>query len=137
MARLRRRSTEEAASPKPPPVRRSHPGLLRRERRELLLYREHRITDLGGLAVELYRRDAWRDDLIYERCAEIVGIDARIAEIDALLRGDDTSITCSCGAALFASAHFCPNCGKRVDGIVESSSFENTMLAPPPFDEST
>ena len=71
------------------PTRRPHPGVLRRERRALLRARDERLRDLGGLTVEMYRRGAWRDDLLHERCAEVIGIDARLAEIDELLHGSE------------------------------------------------
>ena len=43
------------------------------------------LRDLGGLLVEMYRRGGFRDDLLAERSAEVIGIDSRIAEIEALL----------------------------------------------------
>ena len=40
------------------------PGALRRERRTLVRTREERIRDLGGLMLEMYRRDQLRQDLL-------------------------------------------------------------------------
>ena len=60
---------------------------LRRERRALLLLREDRLRELGGLTLEMYRRDHFNEALIVERCAELVAIEARASEIDALLAG--------------------------------------------------
>jgi hypothetical protein len=51
----------------------------------LLKARERAVSELGGLTVELYRRGGFRDDLLAERCSVIVGIDARLAEIEELL----------------------------------------------------
>jgi hypothetical protein len=103
-------------APKPSiPARRPNPGLLRRERRALLRAREERLRDLGGLTVEMYRRRAWRDDLLHERCAEVIGIDARLAEIDELLHGGEGADRCTCGAAVLRGSHFCPNCGRLLD----------------------
>jgi hypothetical protein len=103
-------------APKPSiPARRPNPGLLRRERRALLRAREERLRDLGGLTVEMYRRTAWREDLLHERCAEVIGIDARLAEIDELLHGGEGAERCSCGAAVLRGSHFCPNCGRLLD----------------------
>jgi hypothetical protein len=74
---FRRRATDaEGINP-----RRPHAGLLRRERRALLKAREDALSDLGGLLVEMYRRGAFRDDLLSERAASVVGIDGRLAEI--------------------------------------------------------
>ncbi len=67
--------------------RRAHAGVLRRERRALLKAREDTLRDLGGLLVEMYRRGGFRDDLLQERAAIVVGIDARLGEIDELLHG--------------------------------------------------
>ena len=51
---------------------------LRRERRALLLLREDRLRELGGLTLEMYRRDHFNQSLIVERCAELVAIEARV-----------------------------------------------------------
>jgi hypothetical protein len=89
---------------------------LRRERRALLLLREERLRDLGGLTLEMYRRDQWGEELIVERCAELVAIEARVSEIEALLAGARglrrrSSTICSCGAPVLIGARFCPSCG--------------------------
>ena len=60
---------------------------LRRERRALLLLREDRLRDLGGLTLEMYRRDQFNEVLVVERCAELVAIEARVSEIDAIVSG--------------------------------------------------
>jgi hypothetical protein len=132
MARLslrsRRRAEEsapaEAASPAPkaPPRRPLPPaGQLRRERRMLLRLREDRIRDLGGLVLEMYRREGFRSDLVEEQCAELVGLEDRINEIDALLaagvsaRRRARSARCECGAPILWGSHFCANCGRPLD----------------------
>ena len=33
----------------------------------------------------MYRRDRFREDLLLERCAELIGLEARIHELDVLL----------------------------------------------------
>ena len=35
--------------------------------------REQKLRDLGGLSLEMYRRDRFREDLLLERCAELIG----------------------------------------------------------------
>ena len=60
---------------------------LKRERKALLEVREERLRDLGGLALEMYKRDRFNAELVVERCAELVAIEARVQEIDALLDG--------------------------------------------------
>ncbi len=105
---LRRRArTPEGVAP-----RRPHPGALRRERRALLKAREGLVGELGGLTLEMYRRGGFRDDLLAERCAMLVGIDVRLAEIEELLHGRGHVPRCTCGAALLRGAHFCANCGR-------------------------
>jgi hypothetical protein len=99
-----------------PPVRE-----LKRERKALLLVREERLRDLGGLTLEMYKRDRFNAGLIVERCAELVAIEARIHEIDALLDGTTGlkgGAVCVCGAPLLLGARFCATCGRQVDGDV-------------------
>jgi hypothetical protein len=90
--------------------------MLRREQKVLLRAREEKLRDLGGLVVEMYRRGAFREDLLEEACADAVGIDARLAEIDDLLHGERHAPRCDCGAPILRGSHFCPNCGRALDG---------------------
>ena len=124
-------AAEAAASPTtaappaatPRAVRRALPpaGQLRRERRLLLQAREGRLRDLGGLMVEMYRRDQFRQDLLVDRCVELAQIDERLAELDTLLaasvsrgRVRDAARCADCGAPLFWGAKFCGQCGREV-----------------------
>jgi hypothetical protein len=92
---------------------------LRRERRVLLQIREDRLRDLGGLTFEMYRRDHFNEALVVERCAELVAIEARISEIDAIVSGlglrRRQQAICTCGAPLLVGARFCPSCGRRLE----------------------
>jgi hypothetical protein len=121
--RFRRAPAPDAAAPPPPTaraVRRALPpaGQLRRERRNLLVVRERRLRDLGGLMLEMYRRDQFRQDLLVDRCVELGQVEERLAELDALLaavvsRGKTRpSARCECGAPLFWGAKFCGQCGR-------------------------
>ena len=122
--RLRRAPAPDAAAPPPTAraVRRALPpaGQLRRERRALIRAREQRIRDLGGLMLEMYRRDQFRQDLLVDRCVELGQIEERLAELDALLaavvsRGRTRpSARCECGAPIFWGSKFCPQCGRAV-----------------------
>jgi hypothetical protein len=100
-----------------PPVRE-----LKRERKSLLLIREERLRDLGGLTLEMYKRDRFNAGLVVERCAELVAIEARVQEIDALLDGTVSLHTggggavCVCGAPLLLGARYCATCGRPVGG---------------------
>ena len=92
---------------------------LRRERRALLQIREDRLRDLGGLTFEMYRRDQFNEALVVERCAELVAIETRVSEIDAIVSGlglrRRQQAICSCGAPLLVGARFCPSCGRALD----------------------
>jgi hypothetical protein len=124
---LRRRAPDvEGISP-----RRPHAGVLRRERRALLKARGEALTELGGLLVEMYRRGGFRDDLLAERAAAIVGIDGRLAEIEALLHTGRHVLRCECGAPVLRGSHFCPNCGRPLEQAAEGAS-EETVIEPAP-----
>src|SRR5437868_2405167 len=119
-----RRAPATAAAPPPTPraVRRALPpaGQLRRERRALLLAREQQLRDLGGLMLEMYRRDQFRQDLLVDRCVELGRLEERLAELDALLaaavsRGKTRpAARCECGAPIFWGSKFCAQCGRPV-----------------------
>jgi hypothetical protein len=104
------------------PRRRPAPpaGDLRRERRALLRLREQKLRDLGGLSLEMYRHDRFREDLLLERCAELIGLEARIHELDVLLgstpraAGVPKTARCECGAPILWGSHFCATCGRPV-----------------------
>jgi hypothetical protein len=122
-------------------ARRPHAGVLRRERRMLLKAREAALRDLGGLLVEMYRRGGFRDDLLAEGCAGVVGIDARLAEIEDLLHTRRRTARCECGAPVLRGSHFCPNCGRPLDisagnGVVAAdAASEETVIEPAPLED--
>ncbi len=91
--------------------------MLRRERRALLKFREERLRDLGGLLLEMFRRDRFREDLVRERCQELLEIDDHLAALDSLL-GLSWALPeparCACGAPLGEDARFCAACGRSV-----------------------
>ena len=87
--------------------------------------RDEKLRDLGGLLVELYRRGSFREDLLSEACAELVGIDARLVEIDDLLHANRRLARCVCGVPILRGSHFCPNCGRLLDAPAAS---EDTVI---------
>ena len=123
-----------ADAPKGIAPRRPHAGLLRRERRALVKAREDELRELGGLLVEMYRRGAFREDLLAERSAQIVGIDVRLAEIEELLSSHGNVIRCECGAPILRGSHFCPNCGRSLPGAGREPDAvsEETVIEPAP-----
>src|SRR5258705_13537713 len=50
-------------------------GQLRRHLRELDELREGSLRDLGGLALEMYKRDRFEGKLLWSKAAEIAAID--------------------------------------------------------------
>jgi hypothetical protein len=113
--------------------RHPHAGLLRRERRALLKARETALKEIGGLLVEMYRRGGFREDLLAERAAAVVGIDARLSEIDELMHGSRKVARCQCGAPLLRGSHFCPNCGRPIDEpAAGEDAAEHTVVEPAP-----
>jgi hypothetical protein len=93
------------------------PRDLKRERKALISFREDRLRDLGGLALEMYKRDRFDAGLVVERCAELVAVEARVQEIDAMLDGSaavrgGVAAVCACGAPLLLGARFCATCGR-------------------------
>ena len=85
----------------------------------LILFREDRLRDLGGLALEMYKRDRFDAGLVVERCAEVVAVEAfaagdrRAARRERAIRGSVSAI-CICGAPLLLGARFCATCGRPV-----------------------
>ncbi|MFL5944140.1 MAG: zinc ribbon domain-containing protein [Gaiellaceae bacterium] len=122
LARFRRKGAPAGAARPGGPQRRQlpHPGQLRRERRALLRAREERLRDLGGLMLEMFRRDQFRQDLLIERCEELIALDERLQELDTLLaatvsaRRAAPAARCECGAPIVWGSHFCANCGRPV-----------------------
>jgi hypothetical protein len=124
----RQRPADDADGKAPAPSRRRYlppPSRLRRERRALLHVREERIRALGGLMLEMYRQDDFRQDVLYEQAAAIVALEERVREVDRLLaartgrtRG---GIRCSrCGTPLHAGARFCPSCGQPLQAAART-----------------
>ncbi len=92
-----------------------------RERRSLVRRREIEIRDVGGLAVEMVRRDRFKPDLLVSRASEVLALEQRIHELDAFLTASEavpramrTATACKCGAPLARGAHFCAHCGRPV-----------------------
>ncbi|HEY7207882.1 MAG TPA: hypothetical protein VH416_06535 [Gaiellaceae bacterium] len=117
-----RRSRAEAPAPDaaPPPQRRPlpPPSRLRKERRALLQAREERLRDLGGLMLEMYRRDQFRQDLLVDRCSDLLALEERVAEIDTLLAAALSirrrpAAVCECGTPIMWGSRFCSSCGKE------------------------
>jgi hypothetical protein len=60
----------------------------------------------------------------------VVGIDARLAEIDDLLHVRRHMRRCECGAPILRGSRFCPSCGRDVGSDAEVG--EATVVEPGP-----
>jgi hypothetical protein len=130
----RLRLFRRGAEPRPTAVRRPSAGVLRRERRTLRKLREERLRDLGGLLLEMYRRGSFREELLSERCADLVAIETRLAEIElALSTPRRRAPRCVCGAPILPGARFCPSCGRTLVPPATSVG-EETVIEPPPVE---
>lgn len=77
------------------------------------------LRDLGGLAMEMYRREQFREDLLTEHARDIANLEARLHELDSMLAAAaagrrTTGSRCDCGAPIIWGSHFCANCGRPV-----------------------
>lgn len=119
---LRRLPPVDSAQPAAPrAIRRPlpAPNELRRERRALIRIREDRLRNLGGLMLEMYRRDQFRQDLLVDRCSELIALDARLGEIDALLSAALSvrrrpAARCECGVPVMWGSRYCSSCGREL-----------------------
>lgn len=107
---------EVVETPAPPPE--PDPARLQRERRDLTERREIEMRDVGGLAVEMVRRDRWNPDLLVSRAHEVLALEQRMHELDSLMAAEATARSfpnaayCKCGAPLVPGVHFCGHCGR-------------------------
>jgi hypothetical protein len=107
---------EVVEGPVPPPE--PDPVRLRRERRDMTSEREVELRDVGGLAVEMVRRDRWNPELLVSRAHEVLALEQRMHEVDSLLVAEETARSfpnvahCRCGAPLVPGVHFCGHCGR-------------------------
>lgn len=71
--------------------------------------------DLGGLVYEMAIRDRIRVDVLVRRAAELQTVDAELAEVERILRLEQSSTAgecASCGAPHSVGAAYCWQCGQ-------------------------
>lgn len=71
--------------------------------------------DLGGIAYEMASRDHFRLDVLARQAARLQQVDAELAEVERMLKMEQTSAAGACGScgALYARGSvFCWQCGK-------------------------
>jgi uncharacterized OB-fold protein len=65
----------------------------------------------------MFRRDRFREDLVRDRCQELLEIDDHLAALDSLLGLSWTppgQARCACGATVADDADFCAACGRSL-----------------------
>jgi ribosomal protein L40E len=81
--------------------------------------------DLGGLVYEMATRDRIRVDILVKRAAVLQDADAELAEVERILRMEQTATAgaCNkCGAPHSSGAAFCWQCGNPILRQVDTSS---------------
>jgi hypothetical protein len=119
------------ASPAPPTALRGYEDTIDlARRRDVLNARVAELQwDLGGLVYEMAIRDRIRVDIIVKRAAVLQDADAELAEIERILRLEQTGTAgaCgNCGAPHSSGAAYCWQCGQPILRQVQSES----ILAP-------
>lgn len=137
IGRYRRSNAPVAASPPPsaalvpapaqPPRESSEADRseLRRRRDALAEQVTELHWDLGGLAYEMAIRDHFRLDVLVRRAALLQERDAELAELERLLRLEDSASAGSCpgcGAPHSRGAAFCWQCGTTLMERVPSAA---------------
>jgi len=81
--------------------------------------------DLGGLVYEMAIRDRIRVDVLVKRAAILQDADAELAEIERILRMEQTATAgacANCGSPHSSGAAYCWQCGQPLLRQVDSSS---------------
>ena len=118
---FRRRPADPAGAANPfdpryeaPPSHELSVDLMRR--REQLSARFAELQwDLGGLAYEMAIRNRVRVDVLVQRAARLQEVDAELAEVERILRTEQTGAAGACGhcsAPHSTGAVFCWQCGR-------------------------
>jgi hypothetical protein len=122
-----------AASTSPPPPDSEGRSQLSRRRDELAQEVTELHWDLGGLAYEMAIRDHFRLDVLVRRAALLQERDAELAEVERLLRLEESASAGSCphcAAPHSRGALFCWQCGATLMERAPSDAF-----AAPPTDQ--
>ncbi len=101
------------------------PSVLARRRDSLAQQVTELHWDLGGLAYEMAIRDHFRLDVLVRRAAVLQERDAELAEVERLLRLEDSGAagSCpSCSAPHSRGAVYCWQCGKSLMERLPSAS---------------
>jgi hypothetical protein len=119
-----RRTNGAAATlpPRPPSADESIREL--EQRRDALTARVAELQwDLGGIAYEMAIRDHMRVNVLVRRAAVLQEVDAELAEVERILRMEQTGAAgecANCGAPHSSGAVFCWQCGQPLMDQVPS-----------------
>jgi hypothetical protein len=97
-------------------------------RRRLVGARETTLRDLGGLMLEMYKRNRFREELLLDKCEEVLAIEVEIAHVDQRLfqlappnaAGMRPIGRCECGAPIHPGQNFCGVCGRSFATLTQS-----------------
>lgn len=98
---------------------------LRRRRDQLTARVAELQWDLGGLVYEMAVRDEIRVDVIVQRAAALQDVDAELAEVERILRLEETGtagVCPSCGSPHSTGASYCWQCGQPLLAQVASGA---------------
>jgi hypothetical protein len=97
-----------------------------KRRRDQLIARVAELQwDLGGLVYEMAVRDEIRVDVIVKRAAALQEVDAELAEVERILRLEETGtagVCPSCGSPHSTGASYCWQCGQPLLAQVTSET---------------
>jgi hypothetical protein len=140
---LRRLSPKRliAGDPPPPPPRPLLPGGgqavaasdLQEKRDELARELAELQWDLGGLAYEMAIRDHFRLDVLMRQAGKLQEVDARLGEVEHLLRLDTTGAAGACprcGTLYARGALFCSQCAFQLVGVQTVGAPAGTAAPP-------
>ncbi len=101
---------------------------LQERRKRLVGARETTMRDLGGLMLEMYKRNRFREELLLDKCEEILAIEVEIAHIDQRLfqlsppnpSGQRPIGRCECGSPIMPGQNFCASCGRSLVTLTQT-----------------
>jgi hypothetical protein len=108
---------------------------LKRRRDQLAARVAELQFDLGGLVYEMAIRDRIRVDVLVRRAALLQNADAELAEVERILRLEQTSTAgacANCGAPHSSGAGYCWQCGQPILLHVASDAITAPAPAPAP-----
>jgi hypothetical protein len=91
--------------------------------------RDEQLRDLGGLILEMFRRNRFNDELVRERCSELVELDRRLLELEDVLRAATHRAPlrrCECGTEIPPFSRFCPGCGRELTAATDGAEPESS-----------